>query len=62
VDLQGDRVGEPDEQQTETRLGKQRGAKIAQVYLARRLAEAIWTDRGGDKEMSAARPHHARPP
>ena len=27
---------------TRTRLGKQRGAKVAQVDLARRLAEAIW--------------------
>jgi transposase len=29
-------------QRTKTRVGKQRGAKIAQVDLARRLAEAIW--------------------
>ena len=29
-------------QQTKARLGKQRGAKVAQVDLARRLAEAIW--------------------
>jgi transposase len=29
-------------QRTKTRLGTQRGAKIAQVDLARRLAEAIW--------------------
>jgi transposase len=29
-------------QRTKTRLGKQRGPKIAQVDLARRLAEAIW--------------------
>jgi transposase len=29
-------------QQTKTRLGKQRGAKVAQVDLARKLAEAIW--------------------
>ena len=29
-------------QQTKTRLGKQRGAKVAQIDLARRLAEAIW--------------------
>jgi len=29
-------------QRTKTRLGKQRGATIAQVDLARRLAEAIW--------------------
>ena len=29
-------------QATTTRLGKQRRAKVAQVDLARRLAEAIW--------------------
>ena len=29
-------------QRTRTRLGKQRGARIARVDLARRLAEAIW--------------------
>jgi hypothetical protein len=29
-------------QRTKTRVGKQRGAKIAQVDLARKLAEAIW--------------------
>jgi transposase len=29
-------------QQTKARLGKQRGAKVAQVDLARRLAKAIW--------------------
>jgi transposase len=29
-------------QRTKTRLGKQRGTKVAQVDLARRLAEAIW--------------------
>ena len=29
-------------QRTKTRLGKQRGARVAQVDLARRLAEAIW--------------------
>jgi transposase len=29
-------------QQTKQRLGRQRGAKIAQIDLARRLAEAIW--------------------
>jgi transposase len=29
-------------QQTATRLGKQRGKKIARVEIARRLAEAIW--------------------
>jgi transposase len=29
-------------QQTKARIGKQRGAKVAQVDLARRLAKAIW--------------------
>jgi transposase len=29
-------------QQTKRRLGKQRGAKVAQVDIARRLSEAIW--------------------
>jgi transposase len=29
-------------QQTKRRLGKQRGAKVAQVELARKLSEAIW--------------------
>jgi transposase len=29
-------------QRTKSRLGKQRGARVAQVDLARRLAEAIW--------------------
>jgi transposase len=29
-------------QRTKARLGKQRGAKVAQVDIARRLAEAIW--------------------
>jgi transposase len=29
-------------QQTKARVGKQRGAKVAQIDLARRLSEAIW--------------------
>jgi hypothetical protein len=29
-------------QRNKARLGKQRGAKVAQVDVARRLAEAIW--------------------
>jgi hypothetical protein len=29
-------------QRTKARLGRQRGARVAQVELARRLAEAIW--------------------
>ena len=29
-------------QRTKRRLGRQRGAKVAQIDLARKLAEAIW--------------------
>ena len=29
-------------QRNKRRLGKQRGAKVAQIDIARRLAEAIW--------------------
>ncbi len=29
-------------QRTKRRLGKQRGAKVAQIEIARRLAQAIW--------------------
>jgi len=29
-------------QRTKRRLGKQRGAKVAQVDIARRLSHAIW--------------------
>ena len=29
-------------QHTKTRLGRQRGAKVAQIDIARRLTEAIW--------------------
>jgi hypothetical protein len=29
-------------QRMKRRLGKQRGAKVAQIGIARRLAEAIW--------------------
>ena len=29
-------------QHTKTRLGRQRGAKVAQIEIARRLTEAIW--------------------
>jgi transposase len=32
----------PAYQRTKARLGKQRGAKVAQIEVARRLAEAIW--------------------
>jgi len=29
-------------QHTKRRLGKQRGAKVAQIDIARRLTEAVW--------------------
>ena len=29
-------------QQTKARIGKQRGAKVAQIDIARKLTEAIW--------------------
>ena len=29
-------------QRTKRRLGRQRGAKVAQIELARKLSEAIW--------------------
>jgi transposase len=29
-------------QRTKRRLGRQRGAKVAQIDIARKLAEAIW--------------------
>jgi hypothetical protein len=29
-------------QRTKARIGKQRGAKVAQIDLARRLSDAIW--------------------
>jgi transposase len=33
-------------QRTKRRLGRQRGAKVAQIELARKLTEAICTSRG----------------
>ncbi len=41
-------------QRTKARLGKQRGAKIAQVDLARRLAEAIWHMLNRDQPFAPA--------
>jgi hypothetical protein len=42
-------------QQTKARIGKQRGAKIAQIDLARRLTEAIWhtLTRNGSGRLAA---------
>ena len=39
---------------TKTRLGRQRGPKIAQVELARRLAEAIWHMLSTDRPFAPA--------
>src|SRR5439155_41394 len=39
-------------QQTKARIGKQRGAKVAQIDLARRLAEAIWHMLGRDQPFA----------
>ena len=36
------RTAERADQRNERRLGKQRGAKVAQIEIARRLAHAIW--------------------
>jgi transposase len=41
-------------QRTRTRLGKQRGAKVARVDLARKLAEAIWWMLTTDKPFAPA--------
>jgi transposase len=47
-------------QQTKARVGKQRGAKVAQVDLARRLAEAIWHMLTRNRPFAPGRRH--RPP
>ncbi|MFL5851481.1 MAG: IS110 family transposase [Solirubrobacteraceae bacterium] len=41
-------------QHTKTRLGKQRGAKVAQVQLARTLTEAIWHMLTRDQDFAPA--------
>src|SRR5919199_1605531 len=41
-------------QQTKTRIGKQRGAKVAQLDLARRLSEAIWHMLSRDQPFAPA--------
>jgi transposase len=41
-------------QQTKARIGKQRGAKVAQVDLARQLAEAIWDMLTGGQPFAPA--------
>ena len=41
---------------TKTRLGRQRGPKVAQVDLARRLAEAIWHMLSTNKPFAPAGP------
>jgi transposase len=47
-------------QRTKTRLGKQRGAKVARVDIARKLAEAIWHMLTTNKPFApAGAPHRA---
>ena len=41
-------------QRTKTRLGKQRGKKIARVDIARQLSEAIWYMLTTDKPFAPA--------
>ena len=43
-------------QRTKKRLGKQRGAKVAQVDIARRLAHAIWHMLTRNQEFAPRRP------
>ena len=43
-------------QRTKTRLGKQRGAKVARVDIARKLAEAIWYMLTRQQPFAPARP------
>ena len=47
-------------QRTKRRLGRQRGAKVAQIELARKLTEAIWhmlTRNQPFKALSSGRRH-----
>jgi transposase len=46
-------------QRTKTRLGKQRGTKVARVDLARRLAESIWHMLTTNKPFAPAGAHSA---
>ena len=41
-------------QRTKRRLGKQRGAKVAQIDIARRLADAIWHMLTRDQPFAAS--------
>ena len=43
-------------QRTKRRLGKQRGAKVAQVEVARRLSHAIWHMLTNNQPFDAAAP------
>ena len=47
-------------QHTKRRIGKQRGAKVAQIDLARRLTEAIWHMLTRERTLRSQRRH--RPP
>ena len=42
-------------QRTKRRLGKQRGAKVAQIEIARRLAHAIWHMLTRNEEFASQR-------
>ena len=46
-------------QRNRARLGRQRGAKVAQVDIARRLAEAIWYMLTRDQPFARAGATHA---
>ena len=52
-------------QRNKSRLGKQRGAKIAQIDVARRLAHAIWHMLSRDQKFAPEAPlfvwRHDRP-
>jgi hypothetical protein len=51
-------------QRNKRRLGKQRGAKVAQIDIVRRLAHAIWhmLSRGGGPFFMAVRSRVCDPP
>jgi len=50
------------DQHTKQRLGKQRGAKVAQIEVARRLTHAIWHMLTKNEAFNAAAPMTPGPP
>ena len=50
------RIGELTQQLTKRRLGNQRGAKLAQIEVARRLTHAIWHILTNNEPFNAAAP------